>query len=53
MASYLDKLTDAESMKFIDQVAEPFKNAPHLPKNITEILVKISGSPNLSNLGSK
>ncbi len=42
MASYLDKLTDAEAMKFIDQVAEPFKNAPHLPKNITEILVKIS-----------
>ncbi len=42
MASILDKLTDAESMKFIDQVADPFKTLPHLPKNITEILVQIS-----------
>jgi hypothetical protein len=41
MASTLDRLTDAEAMKFINQVAEPFKSLPHLPKGVTEFLVKI------------
>ncbi len=42
MASVLDNLTNAEAMKFIDQVGEPFKTVPHLPKNIVDIFVKLA-----------
>ncbi len=34
-----DKLTNKDAMEFIAKVEEPFKNFPHLPKNIIEILV--------------
>lgn len=50
MASILDKLTNPEAMKFIDQVGDPFKTLPHLPKNITEIFVQLS--PWLAILGA-
>ena len=42
MASVLDNLTNGEAMKFIDQVNEPFKGVPHLPKGIVEFFVQIA-----------
>jgi hypothetical protein len=49
MADYTEKLTDAQAMNFIDQVGGVFKNLPHLPKSIVDILVKIT--PWLALLG--
>jgi len=42
MAEIMDKLTNSEAMGFIDKVAEPFKNLPHLPKGIVEFFVNIA-----------
>lgn len=38
----LEQLTNDSSLKFIAQIEKIFKDLPHLPKNITEILVKIA-----------
>ncbi len=42
MPSILDRLSDDQAMKFINQVSDPFKSLPHLPKNIMEFIVKIT-----------
>ena len=42
MASYTDKLTDAEAMGIISQVEGVFKGLPHLPSGIVDFLVKIA-----------
>lgn len=49
MADYTERLTNAESMKFIDQVGEPFKNLPHLPQGIVDFFVMVA--PWLALLG--
>ncbi|MFZ1720920.1 MAG: hypothetical protein WAU07_00250 [Microgenomates group bacterium] len=38
----LDRLTDKQAMDFIETIEKPFRDVPHIPKKITEILVKIS-----------
>lgn len=35
-------LTNQQAMDFVTKIEEPFKSLPHLPKNITEIFVKIA-----------
>jgi len=35
-------LTDPAAQKFIDQIGQPFKNVPHLPKDIVDFLVVIT-----------
>lgn len=42
MASILDQLTSEDAVKFIDQVNEPFKNLPHLPKGVNEFFVTVT-----------
>lgn len=49
MADITAKLTDAKALSFIDQVGDVFKNLPHLPANVIEILVKLA--PWLALLG--
>jgi hypothetical protein len=37
----LDQLTGSEARKLAEQIGEPFKKAPHLPKGFMEFLVKV------------
>jgi hypothetical protein len=49
MQKYTEKLTDAKAVEFIDKIGAYFKNLPHLPANIVDILVQIA--PILSLIG--
>jgi hypothetical protein len=49
MANFTDRLTDSQSMGFINQIGDVFKNLPHLPPAVVDILVKIA--PWLALLG--
>ncbi len=42
MSSIFDKLTDADSMKFIDQIGDAFKSLPHLPTGVIDFIVMLS-----------
>lgn len=50
MQAYLNRLTDAKAMKFIDQVGDIFKSLPLAPKGLIDFLVKIV--PYLALLGA-
>ncbi|HYD35391.1 MAG TPA: hypothetical protein VD999_04955 [Vitreimonas sp.] len=49
MQALVDRLTDKQSMDFIAQIEQPFKNLPHLPAGLTGFLAMIA--PYLSLLG--
>ena len=42
MSSFFAQFTSKQSIKFIDQVQEPFKNLPHLPDSVIEFVAKIA-----------
>lgn len=49
MQQLLDTMSNKEVMKLISQLQDTFKGAPHLPKGLTDVLVKIA--PYLAAIG--
>lgn len=50
MQKYLDRLSDAKAMEFIEKLEKYFSNLPHLPKNLKELLV--SAAPWFAIIGA-